>query len=95
VDTTGSAGAGARVRVTGSLSRVRAGAPGAPPMLRAELGGGRDAVTVIWLGRTSITGIEPGRALAVEGTIALRRGRPVIYNPRYELGPRPGGSVPA
>ena len=62
-------------------------------MLRAELGNGPDAVTVIWLGRTSINGIEPGRALAVEGTIALRRRRPVIYNPRYELGPRPGGSV--
>jgi hypothetical protein len=86
--------------MTGPLRRVRAGAPGMPPMLRAELGGGRDAVTIIWLGRTSITGIEPGRAVAVEGTIALRRGRPVIYNPRYELspqastGPRPGGSVP-
>jgi hypothetical protein len=58
-------------------------------MLRAELSGGRDAVTVIWLGRNRITGIEPGRALSVEGTLALRRGRPVIYNPRYELGQGP------
>ena len=80
--------------MTGSLGRVRAGAPGAPPMLRAELAGDRDAVTVIWLGRNQITGIEPGRALSVEGTLALRRGRPVIYNPRYALGPRPSGSVP-
>ena len=63
-------------------------------MLRAELAGGRDAVTVIWLGRDRITGIESGRALCVEGALALRRGRPVIYNPRYELGPLPGGSVP-
>jgi hypothetical protein len=76
--------------MTGSLSQVRAGPPGAPPMLRAELAGDGDAVTVIWLGRNRITGIEPGRALSVEGTLALRRGRPVIYNPRYELGPRPG-----
>src|SRR5215472_18846829 len=76
-----------RVRVTGALGRVTAGTPGGPPMLRAELGGGRDAVTVIWLGRTSIAGIEPGRAVAVEGTLARRRGRPVIYNPRYQLGP--------
>jgi hypothetical protein len=79
---------GRRVRVTGALSRVRPGAPGGPPMLRAELGGGQDAVTVIWLGRTSITGIEPGRAVAVEGTLAVRHGRKVMYNPRYELGPR-------
>jgi hypothetical protein len=94
MEPTGSAGGPPRVRVTGSLGRVRVGAPGMPPMLRAELGGGRDAVTVIWLGRTSIAGIEPGRALAVVGTIALRRGRPVIYNPRYELAPGRGGSVP-
>jgi hypothetical protein len=79
---------GRRVRVTGALSRVRPGVPGGPPMLRAELGGGRDAVTVIWLGRTSIPGIVPGRAVAVEGTLALRHGRKVMYNPRYELSPR-------
>ena len=75
--------------MTGSLGQVRAGVPGAPPMLRAELADGRDAVTVIWLGRNRITGIEPGRVLSVEGTLALRRGRPVIYNPRYELGHDP------
>jgi hypothetical protein len=84
----GDGGGGRRVRVTGSLSQVRPGTRGRPPMLRAELGGGQDAVTVIWLGRTSIPGIEPGRALAVEGTLALRHGRKVMYNPRYELGPR-------
>ena len=76
------------MRVTGALGRVRPGARGGPPMLRAELGGGQDAVTIIWLGRTSIAGIEPGRAVAVEGTVALRHGRKVMYNPRYELGPR-------
>ena len=76
------------MRVTGALGRVRPGARGGPPMLRAEVGGGRDAVTVIWLGRTSIPGIEPGRDVAVEGTLALRNGRKVIYNPRYELSPR-------
>ena len=74
VDTRGNNGARSRVRMTGSLSQVRAGVPGAPPMLRAELANGGDAVTVIWLGRNQITGIEPGRALSVEGTLALRRG---------------------
>jgi len=82
----GTGGARPRVRVAGALTRVRAGLPGQPPMLWAELRSGQDAVTVIWLGRTSITGIEPGRPLAVEGTLAMRRGRQVIYNPRYQLG---------
>ena len=90
MDTRGNNGARSRVRMTGSLRQVRAGVPGAPPMLCAELADGRDAVTVIWLGHNRITGIEPGRALSVEGTLALRRGRPVIYNPRYELGSVPG-----
>jgi hypothetical protein len=54
-------------------------------MLRAELGSGQDGVTVIWLGRTSITGIEPGRPVSLEGTLALRHGRKVMYNPRYDL----------
>jgi hypothetical protein len=76
--------------MTGSLSRVQAGPAGGPPILRAELVGGPGAVTVIWLGRTRITGIEPGRAVTVEGTLALRRGRPVMYNPRYELDTSPG-----
>jgi hypothetical protein len=61
-------------------------------MLRAELGGGQDAVTIIWQGRTSIPGIEPGRAVAIEGTLALRHGRKVMYNPRYELGDPEQGS---
>jgi hypothetical protein len=55
-------------------------------MLQAELGGGADLITVIWLGRTHIAGIEAGRALAVEGMLSQQRGRRIMYNPRYDLG---------
>jgi hypothetical protein len=55
-------------------------------MLQAELGGGADRITVIWLGRTRIAGIEPGRPLAVEGMLSQQRGRRIMYNPRYDLG---------
>jgi hypothetical protein len=44
---------------------------------------------VIWLGRKHIRGIEPGRVLAVEGTLSVQGGRKIIYNPRYELAPDP------
>ena len=54
-----------RVRVSGTVRRLRAGGPAGLPMLQAELGGGADRITVIWLGRTRIAGIEPGRTLAV------------------------------
>jgi hypothetical protein len=42
-------------------------------------------VTLIWLGRRRIPGIEPGRTMRVRGRIALREGRKVLYNPYYEI----------
>ena len=78
-----------RVRVSGPVRRVRASGPAGLPMLRAELGGGADRVTVIWLGRTHITGIEPGRMLAVAGMLSEQGARKIMYNPRYDLGTDP------
>jgi primosomal replication protein N len=75
-----------RVRVSGTVRRLRAGSPAGLPMLQAELGGGADRITVVWLGRTRIAGIEPGRALAVEGMLSQQRGRKIMSNPRYDLG---------
>jgi hypothetical protein len=84
-----------RVRVSGAVRRVRASGPAGLPMLRAELGGGTDRVTVIWLGRNRIAGVEPGRVLAVEGTLSRQGGRRIMYNPRYDLGAdAPGGPIP-
>jgi hypothetical protein len=57
------------------------------PTLEAELFDGSDAVTLVWLGRRRIAGIEPGRVLTVRGRVALRDGRKVVYNPFYELRP--------
>lgn len=57
------------------------------PTLEAELFDGSGTVTLVWLGRRRITGIEPGRQLTVHGRVALRADRPVIYNPYYELRP--------
>lgn len=55
------------------------------PTLEAELYDGTDVVTLVWLGRRRIAGIEPGRAVTVRGRIAVRDRRKVIYNPFYEL----------
>ena len=84
-----------RVRVSGAVRRVTASGPAGLPMLRAELGGGADQITIVWLGRTRITGIEPGRVLAVEGMLSQQGDRKIIYNPRYDLGTDPaGGPIP-
>jgi hypothetical protein len=42
-------------------------------------------VTLVWLGRRRIPGIEPGRTIMAQGRIAMRDGRKVLYNPYYEL----------
>lgn len=61
--------------------RPRAGTPA----LEAELFDGADVVTLVWLGRRTIAGIEPGRQLRASGRITTGEGRRLIYNPRYEL----------
>jgi hypothetical protein len=55
------------------------------PTLEADLYDGSDVVTLVWLGRRHIAGIEPGRQLTARGRIALRDDRKVIYNPAYDL----------
>jgi hypothetical protein len=57
------------------------------PTLEADLYDGSDVVTLVWLGRRHIAGIEPGRALTARGRLAVRDGRKVIFNPYYELDP--------
>jgi hypothetical protein len=76
----------ARVRITGTVHTVRHARIGGMPALEAELQPpGRNRVGLVWLGRDAISGIEPGRTVAVEGRVAVRRGRDTLYNPRYEL----------
>ncbi|MEU4688010.1 OB-fold nucleic acid binding domain-containing protein [Actinoplanes sp. NPDC023714] len=55
------------------------------PTLEADLWDGSDVVTLVFLGRRSIAGIEPGRQLTARGRVAIRDDRKVIYNPYYEL----------
>jgi hypothetical protein len=76
---------GQLVCVTGRLRTVVYTPRTNLPTLEAELYDGSDLVTLVWLGRRHITGIEPGRALTARGRIALREDRKVIYNPHYEL----------
>lgn len=53
--------------------------------LEATLSDGSGAVTLVWMGRAAIPGIEVGRVLRVEGRIGLIDGERRIYNPGYTL----------
>ncbi|MEH0842055.1 OB-fold nucleic acid binding domain-containing protein [Micromonospora sp. CPCC 205711] len=73
------------VSVTGRLRTVVYTPRTNLPTLEADLYDGSDVVTLVWLGRRHIAGIEPGRHLTARGRVALRDDRKVIYNPYYEL----------
>ena len=74
------------VTVTGRLKSVVYTPRETVPTLEAELFDGSGSVTLVWLGRRRIPGIEPGRSLTARGRFASFEGRQVIYNPWYELG---------
>ena len=63
--------------------RPRAGVP----TLEAELWDGTGSVTLVFLGRRRIRGIDPGRSLIARGRLTTHEGRPTLYNPAYELRP--------
>ncbi|MGI9002186.1 MAG: OB-fold nucleic acid binding domain-containing protein [Pseudonocardia sp.] len=80
---------GQEVTVLGRLRSVEFCAQDADASLEAELFDGTEGITLIWLGRRRIPGIEPGRTMRVHGRLAVRDGRKVLYNPYYEICPAP------
>lgn len=79
-----------RVRVAGTLRTVTLRPRAGVPALVAELYDGSGSLSLVWLGRRQIAGIEPGRALVAYGRVMRDGDQPVIFNPRYEL--RPAGA---
>jgi hypothetical protein len=77
---------GELVAVTGRLKSVVYTPRETVPTLEAELFDGSGSVTLVWLGRRRIPGIEPGRTVSARGRFANFDGKRVIYNPWYELG---------
>jgi amino acid transporter len=78
--------------VSGTLRAVTERPRGNSPALQADLWDGSGSVTLVWLGRSQIPGVEPGRRMVVKGRIATIHGSSTIFNPDYELRP-PGGEA--
>lgn len=78
-----------RATLVGPLRCVTLRPRNGVPALEAELNDGCASVTIIWLGRREITGVQPGRWVRVEGMVTELDGRNVMFNPRYELAPGP------
>ncbi len=73
------------VRLRGTIGALTVRPRGRTPWLEAELSDGSGRVTLVWMGRLDIPGIDVGRELSVEGRIAAVDGERRIYNPRYQL----------
>lgn len=81
-----------QVSLTGTISSVTLSPRAGHPALEVELRDGSGAVTLVWLGRRQIPGIDPGRTVKISGRISCHEGRRMVYNPRYELLPTPASS---
>jgi hypothetical protein len=74
-----------KVTVSGTLRTVTLRPRAGVPALEAELFDGSGALSLVWLGRRQIPGIDPGRVLSATGRVSYNEGRPIMFNPRYEL----------
>lgn len=74
------------VKVHGAIRALRIRPNTTVPMVEAEIWDGSGLVTLIWLGRRTIAGITPGRALVAQGRLTRGpAGQPTLFNPRYDL----------
>lgn len=76
---------GEPVVVAGTLRAVILRPLAGVPTLEAELDDGTGSITLVWLGRRRIRGIEPGRRLLARGRLTSRDGKRIVFNPEYEL----------
>ena len=76
---------GEEVTMRGRLRSVESCPKASAATVQAELFDGTDPVTLVWIGRRRIAGIETGKQLLVRVRIGDRNGQKVIYNPYYEL----------
>jgi hypothetical protein len=73
--------------VCGTLRSVTLRPRAGVPALEAELYDGSGSISVVWLGRRNIAGVEPGRRIRVHGLVTESGGNRAVFNPRYELVP--------
>ncbi|MBK9740080.1 MAG: OB-fold nucleic acid binding domain-containing protein [Actinobacteria bacterium] len=81
---------GETVTVTGMVRSMTIRPRANVPALEVELYDGSGSVSVVWLGRRRIPGIDPGRTMVVRGRLTCNTDSPTIYNPKYELKPTAG-----
>ncbi len=78
-----------RARVAGRVRAVRVPTSTVSPSLECTLDDSTGRLTLVFLGRRKIAGVEIGTCLAAEGTVQEHRGRLTMINPDLVLLVRP------
>src|SRR5207248_703581 len=81
------------VRVEGKVRSMRVQPRVEVPTLECVLVDDSGAISIIFLGRRAIAGIDVGVRVRVEGTAGESRGRLALLNPVYELVGRENGTM--
>jgi amino acid transporter len=79
-----------RATLEGRVRSVYVGPVSGSPALEAELYDETGGITLVFLGRRTIPGIEPGAKMRVEGMVGEMEGYLAMSNPSYVLLPRDG-----
>jgi cytochrome c-type biogenesis protein CcmE len=79
------AGTRSRVRLAGVVRRITVRPLEGNESLEALLYDGTGEVTVVWMGRRTIPGLNLGTRLVVEGLLAAHRSGRRMVNPSFEF----------
>jgi hypothetical protein len=77
----------ARVRLGGEVRSVRVVPRAGAPALEVTINDGLGSATAVFLGRSRIAGITPGRKMTIEGVAGKYGNRCLVFNPTYTLLP--------
>jgi hypothetical protein len=74
-----------RAHVQGRVSSIKSAPSGSSPLVEVEMWDESGGVTLQFLGRREITGLEVGSQLKAEGMVGENSGQLIILNPSYEI----------
>lgn len=74
-----------RSKVAGRIKTVRVQSWSGVPAFECTVVDGSGTLTLVFLGRRAIAGLNPGTRLTAEGTVGSYQGRLAMLNPVYEL----------
>ena len=74
-----------RAQVQGRVNSIKSAPSNASPSVEVEVWDETGGVTLQFLGRREITGLEVGAQLRAEGMVGENNGQLIILNPSYEI----------